>query len=95
MPYVLKHAGSSELFACRLVNRYELDYFGVKDWMEEAAAQEEKETFLAGRGVSDAPEWEVVELEEMKLKMCNVKLRNDPSNRVYISDDGVIRVEKG
>ncbi|MBD2860792.1 hypothetical protein [Paenibacillus oceani] len=94
MPYVLKHAGSSELFACRLVNRYELDYFGVKDWADESAAREEKDAFLAGRGVPDAPDWVIAELEEMKLKMCNVKLRNDPSNRVYVGGDGTIRVEK-
>lgn len=94
MPYVLKHGASSELFACGLVNRYELPYYGVKDWDEETDAQDERESFLAARGVDDPEVWNVVELEEMKLKMANVKLKNDPANRLFLEDSGAFRIEK-
>ncbi|TMV48464.1 hypothetical protein FE783_18285 [Paenibacillus mesophilus] len=92
MPFVLKHRASSELFACGLVNRYELPYYGVKDWDDEAAALGERESFLAAREVGDPADWDVVELEEMKLKMANVKLRNDPANRLFLDDGGAFRV---
>lgn len=94
MPFVLQHRESGEVFACRLVNHYELAYFGVKSWDEEAEAERERESFLASRGVDATEGWHAVELDEMKLKMCNVKLKNNPSNRVAIDLDGTIRVEK-
>lgn len=94
MPYVLKHEASSELFACGLVNRYELPYYGVKDWDDETAALGEREAFLSAREVADPEHWAVFELEERKLKMANVKLRNDPVNRVFLDDDGALRIEK-
>lgn len=82
------------MFACGLVNRYELPYYGVKDWDDEAAAREERESFLAARGVGDPVAWDVVELEEMKLKMANVKLRNDPAIRLFLDEGGAFRVVK-
>ncbi|RKN84910.1 hypothetical protein [Paenibacillus ginsengarvi] len=94
MPYVLKHVSSSELFACKLINRYDLTYYGVKDWDDETTAQSDKTPFLAARGEENAEEWNVVELDEMKLKMANVKLRNDPSFRLFLNDDGTYRVER-
>jgi hypothetical protein len=94
MPFVLKHAASSELLACRLVNRYELPYFGVKDWEDEADAHEGKDAFLAERGVERTADWEVVELDEMKLKMANVKLKNDAANRIFLEAGGALRLEK-
>ena len=94
MPFVLKHAASSELFACMLVNRYELPYYGVKDWEDEAAARSDKEPFLAAREADDPAAWDVVELEEMKLKMANVKLKNDPANRLYMDDSGAFRLAR-
>lgn len=94
MPFALKHAASSELFACMLVNRYELPYYGVKDWDDGQAAEDAKVSFLAAQGVEQTAEWDVVELEEMKLKMANVKLKNDPSNRIFIDGNGALRLEK-
>lgn len=94
MPYVLKHERTSELFACKLINRYDLPYYGVKDWEDEATAESDRGPFLAARQAEDADAWRVVEIEEMKLKMANVKLKNDPSNRVFLDDDGSLRVEK-
>lgn len=94
MPYVLKHTASSELFACKLVNRYDLIYYGVKEWEDEATARSDKNPFMAARGVEDPASWEVVELEEMKLKLANVKLKNDASNRLFLGEDGTFRLEK-
>ncbi|MEF3305491.1 hypothetical protein [Paenibacillus sp. GYB003] len=94
MPYVLKHIVSSELFACTLLNRYDLPYYGVKEWDDEATALGDKNPFLAARSVEDPRAWDVVELEEMKLKMANVKLKNDPSNRLFLGEDGAFRLEK-
>ncbi|GAA3401189.1 hypothetical protein ACFFNY_14610 [Paenibacillus hodogayensis] len=94
MPYVLKHAESAELFACTLVNRYDLPYFGVKDWEDEEAAVREKAGFLEARGVGESSSWEVVPVTEMQLKLANVKLKNDPGRRVFLDEDGTLRLEK-
>ncbi|PYI56291.1 hypothetical protein [Paenibacillus flagellatus] len=94
MPYVLKHKESAELYACKLLNSYELVYFGVKAWDDEGTAAGDRIPFLAARGTGDAESWTVAEIDEMKLKMANVKLKNDPSNRVLLDEDGTLRVEK-
>lgn len=87
MPYVLKHKNSGEIFSCRLVNIYDLPYHGAKAWEEAAEAEAERDAFLADR--SQRPDdWELFELEESKLKLCNVKLNNNPNRRLYWEPDG-------
>lgn len=94
MPYVLRHARSGELFACELVNRYELSYYGVKDWEDEKEALTEKDALLAkrfaGRAEADSEEWQVTEVEERQLKLANVRLRNDSSFRVRLDTEGAL-----
>lgn len=99
MPYVLRHARSGELFACELVNRYELPYYGVKDWADETEALAEKGALLAkrsaGEAEADGDDWQVTEVEERQLKLANVRLRNDPAFRVRLDAEGAIYLMDG
>jgi hypothetical protein len=86
MPYVLKQRETSQIFTCMLVNNYQLEYYGVKYWAEEEAAREEAAAFLSAQGVADPSVWDVVRLDESAIKLGNVKLKNDPANRLYLDE---------
>jgi translation initiation factor 2 alpha subunit (eIF-2alpha) len=85
MPFVLQHTGTSQIYTCRLINQYQLEYYGTKFWESEKEAQEYP-AFLAERGIEDAALWKLIEISEQQLKLCNVKLKNDPLNRLYWYD---------
>jgi hypothetical protein len=93
MPYVLRHKHSNQLYTCMLKNHYKLMYYGTKVWEFEEDAQSEYHAFLVEQGIADAPDWELLELEENKMKVCNVKLKNNPSIILFLSDDGAITVD--
>jgi hypothetical protein len=90
MPYVLKHRETSQIYTCMLVNHYELAYYGVKFWSDEAeaAAREEAAAWLAAKGVADADAWDVVRMDEATMKLGNVKLKNDPANELFLNAEG-------
>jgi hypothetical protein len=77
LPYVMKQAVTSQLYTCILVNGYRLPYYGTKYWDEEEAAQTGFKDFLTLQGVPELDSWELFEISENQLKMCNVKLKND------------------
>lgn len=77
MPYVLRHAQTNQLFTCMLVNRYDLPYYGTKYW-ESTEELHGYPDFLRDRGVTDPEFWGPMELTDEQLKLCNVKLKNDP-----------------
>ncbi|MEI7024248.1 hypothetical protein [Paenibacillus sp. y28] len=83
MAFVLQHRESGQLYTCLLINTYQLPYYGTKFWPVQEEAEQEKQEFLAGQEAANAADWAVIELEEAKLKTANVKLRNDPSIRIY------------
>ncbi|WP_249863737.1 MULTISPECIES: hypothetical protein [Paenibacillus] len=78
MPFVLKHSQTSQLFTCTLVNHYKLAYYGTKYWDYEEDAAAEAPEFLRAQGAADPELWELLELTDNQLKLCNVKLKNDP-----------------
>ncbi|MNP44257.1 hypothetical protein D3C76_1381100 [compost metagenome] len=89
MFYVLKHKETGEIFSCSQKNIYDFMYHGVKSWEDEDTAAAEMGTVLAEHGVDDPLNWEVFDLEEEHtLKMCNVKLANNPAKRLYMLADG-------
>jgi hypothetical protein len=89
MYIVLKHKETGEIFSCSQKNIYDFMYHGVKSWEDEDTAAAELETVLAEHGCDDPWNWEVYDLkEEHTLKMCNVKLANNPAKRIYMRDDG-------
>jgi hypothetical protein len=90
MPYVLKHRETSQIYTCMLVNHYELAYYGVKFWPDEAetAAREEAAAWLAAQGIADADAWNVVRMDEATMKLGNVKLKNDPANELFLNAEG-------
>ncbi|WP_156158139.1 hypothetical protein [Gordoniibacillus kamchatkensis] len=52
MPYVLKQRETAQIYTCMLVNHYQLEYYGVKFWQDEAAARGEAAAFLTAQGVA-------------------------------------------
>jgi hypothetical protein len=88
MYWVIRHKDSGQIYSCKLVNGYDMEYYGVKNWDDRDAAEAELPSFLKSRGESDPGEWTLYEIEEIPLKMLNVKLNNNPAKRVYIDGQG-------
>lgn len=88
MPYVLKHQHTAQIATDRLINSYDLPYYGTKYWDSLAEAEAEYEQYLREHHHLDASSWDIIEVEEMALKMFNVKLKNDASLRLYINEQG-------
>ncbi|WP_282935279.1 hypothetical protein [Paenibacillus sp. RC67] len=78
MPFVLKHDITSQIFTCRLINNYQLAYYGTKFWNEEDEARSDYPDFLRSQAIDEAERWQLYELSDNELKLCNVKLKNDP-----------------
>ena len=95
MPYALKNRKTSELFACTLLNVYDLPYHGVKLWPDREAAEADAPAFLAEKGADCPSDWEIVHLDEYQAKLCNVRLNNDPSRRVCLTEEGGIDIRQG
>jgi hypothetical protein len=62
-------------------NSYDLPYYGVRFWNNEAEANEAAVEWLENG-------WELISISESKHKIINVKLNNDPSVRVTYDNDG-------
>ncbi|MDF2925356.1 MAG: hypothetical protein K0R57_4270 [Paenibacillaceae bacterium] len=88
MSYVLKHKETGEIYSCTLKNIYDFAYHGVKVWEDQTAAAGEFASLVAEAGYDQPWLWEVVPIEENKLKLCNVKLNNNPARRIYWLPDG-------
>lgn len=78
MPYVLKHKQTSQLYTCSLINVYRLPYYGTKCWDYEDDARSSYIPFLESKDPAAVQDWELMEISENQLKLCNVKLKNDP-----------------
>jgi hypothetical protein len=83
LPFVLKNLATSQLYTCTLINGYRLAYYGTKYWDDESSALSSYKPFLASQEVSDIESWGLLELTENQLKMCNVKVKNDPRYLLY------------
>jgi hypothetical protein len=84
MPYILKHQETGEVAAAVQRNVYDLDYYGALWWPDEAEALQ---------AAAVRPEWTPVQVAEAKLKVLNVKLNNDASRKLFMDDNGTLRVE--
>jgi hypothetical protein len=93
LPYVLKHKETSRLFTCNMINGYRLPYYGTKNWEYEEDAVAGRAEFLQTQDELDLEAWELLELTENQLKMCNVKLKNDPRLIIHwdpVKQSGVV-----
>ncbi len=88
MPYVLKNRNTSEIFSCNLINKYDFEYHGAKSWEEEEEAVSESIPFLELYVPGETSDWEILKVDEMKMKMFNVKLNNNPARRLFLDADG-------
>lgn len=92
MLYVLRHTQSGEIAACIQKNNYDLDYYGAKHWDDESAAERERDDFLSMTGRDDLDLWQLLPVNEGRLKLFNVKLKNDPSRRLCLDPEGNMTV---
>lgn len=90
MPYILRNTMTNEIYACTLINMYDIPYYGAKFWDDLETAQAQKDTFLRDQNAPSPIDWELYEAEEHTLKLLNVKLANKPSRKVFIEADGQI-----
>lgn len=88
MPFVLKNRNTSEIYACEMLNNYQIPYYGIKSWAWKDEAEEEIAAFLSSQEVKEIEDWVLLEIEDNKLKIFNVKLKNDPLRKLYLGDDG-------
>ncbi|MEK8128425.1 hypothetical protein WMW72_10965 [Paenibacillus filicis] len=88
MSYVLRHTITGEIAACLQKNHYDLSYYGIRQFVSEQEAQELMKGFLQEIGRDDEHRWLVVYLEEGRVKLGNVKLKNDPSRRLILHAEG-------
>lgn len=80
------------MYTCTLINLYQFPYHGVKAWDSAEQAEGEASEFLRQQGAADPEDWTIAEVDEKQLKLFNVKLKNDPSRRLYVDHDGTIDV---
>ncbi|MCZ8521738.1 MULTISPECIES: hypothetical protein [Paenibacillus] len=92
MPCVLRHKESGEIAASLQKNHYDLAYYGVKHWPAEQEAAGEMAVYLEAEGFGAADLWEVLSLREERVKLMNVKLKNDPERLLYMDAEGGLTV---
>ncbi|WNR46735.1 hypothetical protein [Paenibacillus roseipurpureus] len=85
MPLVLHNTSTNQLYTCMLVNHYGLAYYGVKFWNEWEEAETGAPEFLASQSVDEPSQWQLMEIQENEMKICNVKLRNSAQWQLYWS----------
>lgn len=82
MPFVLQHSQTLQLYTCMLVNHYGLSYYGTKYW-DTAEEYHGDSDSLRENGIRDVEACQLVEITAEQLKLCNVKLKNDPTNLLF------------
>lgn len=96
MPFVLIHKKDRRIYSCPLINIYNLPYYGAKFWDSREEAEQEARQFLAAKNESSPDDWDLLEVEEHRLKVLNVKLGNNPARSVRIDEDGrAVGYERG
>ena len=93
MHCVLVHKLTSEVYACTLINVYDLPYYGAKFWNSADDAAEGLAAFFKEHCLN-AEEWLLKDIEESELKLFNVKLKNNPNNRLFLNQEGKAYIEK-
>ena len=69
-------------------NIYDLEYFGAAAWDTAEEAESGRIGSLTGETAEDPAMWEVKEISDNRLKLCNVKLNNNPRMRLYMAENG-------
>ena len=88
MPYVLIHKHDRRIYGSMLINVYKIPYYGAKYWDSLEEGKAEAQTFLEARNETAPGDWELLEVEEDRLKLFNVKFANNPNRLVRLEEDG-------
>ncbi|UUZ78937.1 hypothetical protein LJK88_27145 [Paenibacillus sp. P26] len=92
MPYVLRHESTGEILACIQKNIYRLDYYGIKWWETEEEAEAARPEVLEQLKVPDPHRWQILRVDEHRLKLFNVKLKNNPNLLLRMDNQGTLLV---
>ncbi|AFH62577.1 hypothetical protein ACVNS2_18180 [Paenibacillus caseinilyticus] len=93
MPYVLRHKETGEIAASLQKNHYDLIYYGVKLWPGEKEALEAMAAYLEAECFPEPDRWEALHVREERAKVMNVKLKNNPSLRLFMEAEGTLTVQ--
>ena len=88
--FALKNEETGELYTCELINIYDFPYHGVKVWEEEPEARAAYGSFLVEKGVDQPWQWGICELSGEQVRLCNVKLNNNPMKKLFLTAQGRI-----
>ena len=86
MPFMVLDRNTNQIYTCKLINKYELSYYGIKYWEDEKTAEIEVKNFLLDQHVEHFDTWEVTEIDESLMKLGNVKLKNNPKYQLFWID---------
>lgn len=88
MPYVLRERSTGEIAAAMQKNQYNFDYYGVYWWSEEEEAEANRDAILTAGDDERHTAWDIIRVDENKVKLMNVKLKNNPAYRVVMDREG-------
>ncbi len=94
MVWVLQNEKTQEVWTGSLENKYGLLFHGVKFWDEREDAEREAKEFLRQQGVADQDAWRLVEVDEDRLKLYNVRLNNDVKKKLFLQPGGKFEVRE-
>lgn len=90
MPYILKNKSNAQIFTTLLPNAYGLSYYGPLSWNDKATAEANFRSILRQMAVKEEEldMWELLEIDENQLRLCIVKLNNNPRKNLYMDHEG-------
>jgi hypothetical protein len=94
VPFILLHRETHEVHTGSMKNVYGLVFHGVKTWEDREEADSEYGSYLETVGFTDRSVWELLEVDEDQLRLYHVKLKNDPSRRLFLREDGKAEIRK-
>jgi hypothetical protein len=91
--FVLQHKLTHQIYTCMLINIYQLQYYGIKFWNDEQTSMEQFESFLNSQSIIDPENWIIIQLDENRMKMGNVKLKNNSQNLLFLNENNQFEIK--
>lgn len=96
LPTVIRNRDTGEIACGLLRNTYDIQYYGTIWWEEFESA--EKNYILALHNTTvelkEESNWELLDIQEERLRMFNVKLNNDTRRRLFLEKDGTLTIQR-
>ncbi|BBH19939.1 hypothetical protein Back11_12840 [Paenibacillus baekrokdamisoli] len=96
MPTVIRNRRTGEIACGFLRNTYDIQYYGAFWWEDNETAVKNYVSALHSKtaDLEDHSSWELLDIQEERLKMFNVKLNNDTRRKLFLEKDGTLTVQK-